>query len=87
MKLCSICGENIPESRLKAMPAANTCVICAETHKPSKVEPNPSQDYGKCPKCGSNLKLCRGPRVDFIGCSGYPDCTYKEWLQKKIKNE
>lgn len=31
---------------------------------------------GKCPKCGSNLRIIRAKKSKkrFVGCSGYPDC-------------
>ena len=68
-KLCSICGDPIPEGRLEVMPRTNVCT---------------NEDYGNCPRCGSKLKLCHGPKVDFIGCNGFPSCTYKEWLSRKL---
>lgn len=35
------------------------------------------QDFGKCSKCGNELKLVRSKRTNlfFIGCAGYPRCT------------
>lgn len=30
----------------------------------------------KCPNCGKRLTIRLGKRGNFIGCSGYPDCTY-----------
>ncbi len=32
----------------------------------------------RCPKCGSELVVKKGPFGDFIGCSNYPTCKYKE---------
>ena len=33
----------------------------------------------KCPSCNEGyMKLVKGPYSDFMGCSNYPDCTYKE---------
>ncbi len=32
-KNCSICGNPIPEGRLKAIPNAKTCVKCSDTDK------------------------------------------------------
>lgn len=32
-KNCSICGNPIPEGRLKALPNAKTCVVCSNTDK------------------------------------------------------
>ena len=31
---CRICGEQIPDQRLKALPTASTCFYCAEKHSP-----------------------------------------------------
>jgi hypothetical protein len=33
IKYCKICGEQIPEGRLKALPKAETCVKCSTTNK------------------------------------------------------
>ena len=33
MKYCKICGEVIPEGRVKALPNATTCVHCSNTGK------------------------------------------------------
>lgn len=30
----------------------------------------------KCPECGKPLSLRLGKRDQFIGCTGYPDCSY-----------
>ncbi len=83
-KLCSICGDPIPEGRLKVMPKTNVCTTCANEHKPQVSISKSAEDYGNCPRCSSKLKLCHGPKVDFIGCSGFPSCTYKEWLSRKL---
>jgi DNA topoisomerase I len=37
-----------------------------------------------CPKCGSELHIKQGPYSKFIGCSKYPDCKYKEPLEKPV---
>jgi DNA topoisomerase-1 len=38
---------------------------------------------GKCPECGSELMVRRSKRGSrFIGCSGYPDCTFSLPLPK-----
>lgn len=34
--------------------------------------------HGLCPKCNSPLVRREGAFGPFIGCSGYPQCTYKE---------
>ncbi|MDD7792882.1 restriction endonuclease [Clostridium sp. 'White wine YQ'] len=33
---------------------------------------------GECPSCGGKLVLRKGPYGEFLGCSNYPKCTYKE---------
>ncbi|MFC1787468.1 DNA topoisomerase I [Halobacteriota archaeon] len=37
---------------------------------------------GKCPDCGSDLMIRRSKRGRFIGCTGYPDCTFSLPLPK-----
>lgn len=35
------------------------------------------ESLGKCPKCGSDLKICQGKyQAKFIGCTNYPKCKY-----------
>ena len=34
------------------------------------------QTIGKCPVCGGQLRLHRTGTAQFIGCSGYPKCTF-----------
>jgi len=36
-----------------------------------------------CPECGKTLVIKEGRFGRFRACSGYPDCTFKESLQKK----
>ena len=31
---------------------------------------------GICPRCGSPLRICKGDKGEFVGCSGYPDCRF-----------
>ncbi|MEM3829294.1 MAG: DNA topoisomerase I [Conexivisphaerales archaeon] len=43
---------------------------------------------GKCPKCGSNLVIIKSRKTkkQFIGCSGYPNCSFSLPLpQKKLE--
>ena len=36
-----------------------------------------------CPSCNEGyLSVISGPYSDFIGCSNYPDCKYREKLSK-----
>jgi DNA topoisomerase-1 len=37
---------------------------------------------GKCPDCGSDLMIRRSRRGRFIGCTGYPDCSFSLPLPK-----
>ena len=37
----------------------------------------------KCPDCGKKLVIKQGRFGRFKACSGYPDCTFKENMQKK----
>ncbi|HSW76316.1 MAG TPA: type I DNA topoisomerase [Candidatus Saccharimonadales bacterium] len=39
-------------------------------------EKNERSSLGSCEKCGKPLRTVSGKYGDFIGCSGYPDCTY-----------
>lgn len=41
------------------------------------------KDYGMCPECGKPLRKRKGKYGDFIGCSGYPDCTYIKPKEKE----
>lgn len=35
-----------------------------------------SSEYGVCPKCGKALVKRKGPRGEFVGCSGFPNCRF-----------
>lgn len=39
----------------------------------------------KCPKCGANLVIKRGPYSNFLACSNYPNCKYTENITTGIK--
>lgn len=39
------------------------------------------EDARKCPACGGRLGLKLAKHGGFIGCSGYPDCSYMRPLQ------
>ena len=41
----------------------------------------------KCPDCGKKLVIKEGRFGRFRACSGYPDCTFKESMQKKEVKE
>ncbi|MDR0438860.1 MAG: DNA topoisomerase I [Methanocalculaceae archaeon] len=38
------------------------------------------QTVGQCPICGAQLRVRRAGNSQFIGCSGYPDCTFSTSL-------
>lgn len=46
-------------------------------------------DYVKpCPHCKTgHLVKKKGKRVEFLGCTNYPRCQYKEWLNDKKKKK
>lgn len=37
----------------------------------------------KCPECGKPLSVRLGKRDRFIGCTGYPDCSYTRAMEEK----
>lgn len=39
----------------------------------------------KCPECGKPLSIRLGKRDRFIGCTGYPDCSYTRALAEKAE--
>lgn len=39
----------------------------------------------KCPECGKPLSIRLGKRNRFIGCTGYPDCTYTRALEEQAE--
>ena len=41
--------------------------------------------YGKCPKCWSNLLIRNGPHGPFIGCAKYPHCEAKITIDEETK--
>jgi len=41
----------------------------------------PSEEI--CPKCGRQLVIKQGRYGRFMACSGYPDCTFRQSLEKK----
>ena len=53
-----------------------------ERAKDTLTEPEVLKDR-KCPDCGSNLARRPGSYGMFIGCTGYPDCRYRESLEKR----
>ena len=41
----------------------------------------------KCPECGKPLSIRLGKRDRFIGCTGYPDCSYTRTMKEKAGEE
>ncbi|MCX7991775.1 MAG: type I DNA topoisomerase [Proteobacteria bacterium] len=39
----------------------------------------------KCPKCGAEMVVKRGPYSNFLACSNYPNCKYTENITTGIK--
>lgn len=35
-----------------------------------------SSEFGPCPQCGKALVKRKGPRGEFLGCSGFPKCRF-----------
>jgi len=35
-------------------------------------------EHGSCPDCDSDLILHDGKFGEFLGCSGFPDCTFTQ---------
>ena len=45
----------------------------------------PEEPTGEaCPDCGNELMIRSGRYGKFIGCSNYPECTYRRRLLKKV---
>lgn len=40
----------------------------------------------KCPQCGKPLSIRLGKRDRFIGCTGYPDCSYTRAVEEKAED-
>lgn len=49
----------------------------------AQAEGAPEPEHGTCPRCGKALVLRKGKAGKFLGCSGYPECTYTENLPRK----
>src|SRR5579883_2233142 len=41
----------------------------------------------KCPECGKPLSIRLGKRDRFIGCTGYPDCSYTRAMEEQPGHE
>ena len=53
----------------------------APPEMPAKASQPPSMKYGQCPRCGKPLAKKKSVRF-FLGCSGYPACTYTRVFQE-----
>jgi DNA topoisomerase-1 len=40
----------------------------------------------KCPECGKPLSIRLGKRDRFIGCTGYPECSYTRAIEEKAED-
>ena len=49
------------------------------------IKQNWALQYGKCPRCWSNLKIFNGPHGPFIGCSKFPQCKAEITIDKEAK--
>lgn len=57
----------------------------AETVKRSDVTQEVTEE--SCPDCGKALAIRLGRRGRFIGCTGFPDCSYTRSLQQSEEQE
>ena len=77
-------GDNTREElqfKLSAEEAAKTLNATLEEEEREGCNKN------RCPTCGRPIKICKGRFGFFIGCSGYPKCTWmttaEEWMEAK----
>lgn len=50
----------------------------------TKVKFSPEDFVKPCPKCKTgHLVVRHGKKVDFLACTNFPKCHYKEWLPEK----
>jgi DNA topoisomerase-1 len=63
----------------------STALGNAETNMPNvKLERQAPKPIGQaCPQCGSDLVRRQGRKGPFVGCSGYPKCTYVQRTRPK----
>ncbi len=61
-----------------------TEAIEAAQEAPSMAPPPPEPTGELCPQCGKALIRRRSRFGEFVGCSGFPECTYIQPAQKKI---
>ncbi len=86
-KVCEACGYPLVKLRYGRKKARLSCI---NPNCPSKIKSENEEKLlrekakqKKCPKCGSELVLRKGPHGYFFGCSKYPKCNYIE----QISNE
>jgi hypothetical protein len=81
--MCAECGE-VHWCELSESPAR---VRCSEGHDiRSAITEFRIRDGDKaqvCPECGSSLRIVKGRRGRFLGCSGYPSCRYTREAKQK----
>ncbi len=61
-----------------------TKAIEAAQEAPTMAPPPPEPTGELCPQCGQPLIRRRSRFGEFVGCSGFPSCTYIQPSQKKI---
>lgn len=79
---CPKCGEALVRRKSKkgeffwSCSAYPECRYSApdENGKPGKPRGAAAITDFKCPQCGKPLRKLSGPKGEFFGCSGYPDC-------------
>jgi hypothetical protein len=83
IKICERpnCQTPIPIPRLKTLPSASTCPICANEKAviSNPQWPFPPEGKEECPKCGNATEV-RSPKNGgnyFLGCSDFPNCWWK----------
>ena len=57
----------------------------ARVDMPELPKAAPEEVGRNCPNCGKPLVYRTGRFGPFISCSGYPECDYKEKIEKKVE--
>lgn len=81
-KVCPDCGAPMRHIR------GQTGSFWGCTKYPECKRTLPGHEAGKCPECGKPLIRRRSKSQKtkyFIGCSGFPDCTYVQPIQRSSK--
>jgi ssDNA-binding Zn-finger/Zn-ribbon topoisomerase 1 len=51
--------------------------------KSKEIDKNLLKEKRKCPKCGEDLVVKKGPFGAFFACPGYPKCRHIEGIKNK----